>query len=351
MSIEQWKQEALDIGLNKPETKDYVLKKQKEQALALERERQREKEAHELAMHKLTAEREKEKEAHELKLAELRAQNVANGDDNGNRSQAPALSVHRLKLAPFKESDKIEIFISRFEEAAQVMRYDDATKRIQFMSLFEGQALEVIHRLDENAREYVDMKEALLAAYGMSVDELKKQFFTAAIKDDETAVQFAARLKGYFDQWRRKDGVEDTVEGIKDLILRAQYVKSCPSELVTRLKMDKVNSLDGMKEMANSYFEACGRKKKPEKSNNAQAEPTEPARGVVNVGGDTSRPWSSPRNNNFHGSGTRQKVGNYGSYFKQGYNHSWKPSQRQNFERRPTAHAQAPSNAGKMQHS
>ena len=27
--------------------------------------------------------------------------------------------------------------------------------------------------------------------------------------------------------------------------------------------MDKVNSLEGMKEMANSYFEACGRKKNP----------------------------------------------------------------------------------------
>ena len=170
----------------------------------------------------------------------------------------------QLKLAPFKVTDRIEMFIARFEEAAEVMQFDEAMKRIQFMSLFEGQALEVIHRLDEDARDYECMKEALLSAYGKSVEDLKKQFFSATLGDDETAIQFAARLKGYFEQWRRKDGAEDTAEGIKDLILRAQYVKSCPEELVARLKMDKVKSLCEMKEMANSYFEACGRRKEPD---------------------------------------------------------------------------------------
>ena len=190
------------------------------------------------------------------------------------------MPVPQLKLASFKETDKIEMFIARFEEAAQVMRFNEAMKRIHFMSLFEGQALEVIHRLDENSREYEDMKEALLSAYGKSVEQLKEQFFSATLGDDETAVQFAARLKGYLEQWRRKDGAEDTLEGLKDLILRAQYVKSCPEELVARLKMDKVNSLEGMKEMAESYFEACGRKKKNMK---ASPPPSQPSASQSNV--------------------------------------------------------------------
>ena len=166
------------------------------------------------------------------------------------------MPVPQFKLASFKETDKIEMFIARFEEVAQVMRFDEAMKRIQFMSLFEGQALEVIHRLDENSREYEDMKEALLSAYGKSVEELKEQFFSATLGDDETAVQFAARLKGYFEQWRRKDGADNSLEGIKDLILRAQYLESCPEELVARLKMEKVKSLSKMKELADSYFES-----------------------------------------------------------------------------------------------
>ena len=208
-------------------------------------------------------EREREREAHELRLAELQA-NAGAAGNNGNGNGGPLMPVPQLKLAPFKETDRIEMFIARFEEAAQVMPFDEAVKRIQFISLFEGQALEVIHRLDDDSRDYESMKEALLSAYGKSVEELKQQFFSATLGDDETAVQFAARLKGYFEQWRRKDGAEDTIEGIKDLILRAQYVKSCPEELVARLKMDKVKSLDEMKEMANSYFEACGRQKEPD---------------------------------------------------------------------------------------
>ena len=52
------------------------------------------------------------------------------------------------------------------------------------------------------------------------------------------------------------------MEGIKDLILRTQFLHSCPSELITRIKIDKVNSLGDMKEMAQNYFEACGRRKR-----------------------------------------------------------------------------------------
>ena len=139
-------------------------------------------------MQRMAVEREKEREEHELRMAEQRA--AANAGNNS--TLASTVKAPKLKLNSFKETDRIEIFISRFEEAAEYMKFDDDAKRVQFMSLFEGKALEVIHRLDENAREYKDMKEALLAAYGMSVDDLKRQFFSATLGEDETAIQFAA---------------------------------------------------------------------------------------------------------------------------------------------------------------
>ena len=334
-----------------------MLERRRDHKHALEREREKEKgnrererkgterethtQAHELEMQKLAVQRENDRKAHALKMAELQASQSNNGNAsvNGVVSHALVASVHRLKLAPFRESDRIEIFISRFEEAADVMKYDEATKRIQFMSLFEGQALEVIHRLDEQSRKYEDMKNALLSAYGMSVDELKKQFFTASISDDETAIQFGARLKGYFEQWRRKDGADDTVEGIKDLIFRAQFVKSCPKELVTRLKMDKVKSLEAMKDMANSYFEACGRKKKPVKINNSQAL-SSVSGNVASAPAEHSRSWHSPKGNNTYG--MRPRVGYSGPHFKQSHNQSWRHPQRGNFERKQTPNVPTP---------
>ena len=354
MSVTEWKAEAVDLGMTNKEIKEYVLKQQQRQAekeRAQEREadyqREKEREAHALEMKKLEADREREKEAHELRLAQANAAAGAAGNNghNGNGNGGPQPHVPQLKLAPYKVSDRIEVFIARFEEAAQVMQFDEATKRIQFMSLFEGQALEIIHRLDENSREYKDMKEALLSAYGKSVEELKRQFFAATLGDDETAVQFAARLKGYLEQWRRKDGAEDTAEGIKDLILRAQYVKSCPEELVARLKMDKVNSLEGMKEMAESYFEACGRKKKQVKANPPPSQPPV-SQPNAQTSGVASRPWHSNKYND-SSFAPRPRAGNYSPQYRN--NQSWKQSPRGNFERKPSANEQTPRAAYEYQ--
>ena len=281
--FQEWKEEAAELGMNAKETKEYITRKQKEHAQALEwererererekdreREREREREAHELELQKLRDDREKEKEAHELQLAQLQA--AANGSGNVSMSSQAPVQLPRLKLAPFKTTDRIEVFIARFEEAADVMQFDDAAKRIQFMSLFEGQALEIIHRLDDRERDYAHMKDALLAAYGKSVEELKRQFFSASLGDEETPVQYATRLKAYLEQWRKKDGADDTAAGIKDLFLRAQFLQSCPEQLVARLKMDKVNSLDEMKEVADAYFEACPREEVSVRETNTSA--------------------------------------------------------------------------------
>ena len=331
-----------------------------------ERQREKEKEEYELELQRLRVQREKDQRDHELRIAQTNA-GLLNGD--GARPQTPVESCPKLKLAHFKEGDKIEIFIARFEEAANLMNYSENAKRVHFMSLFEGKALEVIHRLDESARSYSDMKNALLAAYGMSVDQLKRQFFSAKLNDDETAIQFAARLKGYFEQWLEKDGVTQTVEGIKDLVLRAQYIKSCPEELVTRLKMDKVKSLDEMKENADAYFEACGRKKRPVVNYNNTAQNETPINGKFSSNGQSAgaanRPWPSAKNNYPHTqrpktpyNGQKSYQGNhgYGAHWNKGAAGMYEPQPqrgnqdwRQNFQPMQPQNSQFKGHAQTMQ--
>ena len=299
--LELWREEALSLGLTKSETKDYVLSKEKEKQRAAERDRELQRERHEAEMLRLQAERERDREAHELAMARLQIEaNHGNNNNNGNNNHTQPSHLPRLKLATYKEKDRIETFIARFEEAAEAMHYDEVAKRVQFMTLFEGHALEVIHRLDEDSREYEHMKEALLAAYGLSTDDLKKQFFSAGIREDETGSQFAARIKGYFQQWRSKDGAADTVEGIRDLILRAQFVKSCPDDLVARLKMDRVSTLDEMKIMADSFFEAHGGRKRPGRPVNWQTQPS-PSGKTVQSSSEAGRPWKSGKGSHSHG--------------------------------------------------
>ena len=185
------------------------------------------------------------------------------------------------------------------------------------------------------------MREALLAAYGKSVEELQQQFEDADVGKDETTPQFLARLKGHLEEWRKKDGIQDNGEGWRDLMLRTKFVRLCPEELVTKFKMDKVKTFEQMGEMATCYFEARGRKKKAIKNNSSPSQPPVPQQSAQ-ASGVASRPWHSARyNNNSYDSHPRT-----GSYYPQyrgnNNNPSWRQPQRGNFERRPAANNQAP---------
>ena len=194
--------------------------------------------------------------------------------------------------------------------------------------------LEIIHRLDQDDRDYEKMKTALLAAYGLSAEKLKERFFSASMCNNETASQFASRLGAYLRDWQAKDGAEDTVEGIKDLFLRAQFVKSCPQELVARLKVDKVGNLKEMSEMAEAYFEAYdGKKGKPKphtegKSDLASKEPPAEVTARERVPQPPPRPsfgYKDRPNNNFRRNysdrSTRGKW--YGPRYEGRHNATW----------------------------
>ncbi|MPC45215.1 hypothetical protein E2C01_038907 [Portunus trituberculatus] len=127
---------------------------------------------------------------------------VGQVNDEGSANYGNGGSSHpskpRIKLPSFKPgSDRIEFFIERFVQAADALEYDEVTKKLQFVTLFEGKPLEIIHRLDPANRDYKNMKEALLAAYGLPAEKLKEQFFSASMNSNETASQFASRLEAY----------------------------------------------------------------------------------------------------------------------------------------------------------
>ena len=78
-------------------------------------------------------------------------------------------------------------------------------------------------RIDKPNTMLEGMKQALLQAYGLTVEEARKQFQSAKIRENETAAQFVVRLSNYLTLWIEKDRIEDTADGIKDLLLRTQF--------------------------------------------------------------------------------------------------------------------------------
>ena len=215
-----------------------------------ERERQREREREE--------ERARVRE-HEKAMLELQAQIAHRERENGggtNRTNFP--TTPRIKIPKYQVGERIEPFIARFEDLASACEFDENSKAIQFLSLFDGSALGVLHRIRGDSRTYEAMKQALLKAYGLSIEDTRKQFHNARIEANETAVQFLDRLLGHLDEWIAKDGTPDTKEGLRDLIIRSQLVRSFPNDLVALVKIDHCHTAKEMAEKADAYFEAHG---------------------------------------------------------------------------------------------
>jgi len=261
MSAGVYVEEAKLMGLEDPMAiVDYVSKRQAEEREERARQREREKEEreerdrqreHELKMQQMKIEEEERNRRHQLEM--VRVQTETNGGSPAQPSTLP-----HIRLPAFKEGERIEPYIHRFEDLAELYQFDEATKKLHFQSLFEGKPLEILHRLDASDKTYLSMKSALMRAYGLTVDEAKLQFNRAMMQDKETAAQFLVRLSGYLDQWLEKDGTPNTKEGLRDLVLRSQLEKSCPQDLVAQFKIHKTKTAEQMADKADAHFSAFG---------------------------------------------------------------------------------------------
>ncbi|KAK3881580.1 hypothetical protein Pcinc_013962 [Petrolisthes cinctipes] len=242
--------EAQLLGIEgKAELQVYVKDRQEEERLERAAIRENEREQRE---------QEKLKWEHEKEVLELKLRASESQSSSGSEGVSSTTVTPRLQLSKYVEGDDIEPFIERFEMVADTYRLNDDIKKLEFINLFDGKALSILHRLDSTARDYENMKKALLQAYGLTVDDARNQFWRASLQDKETVAQFSARLTSYLDQWLEKAETPKTLEGVKDLLLRTQLEKSCPPELSAQLKTNKVKMLETMVDMADAHFTAYG---------------------------------------------------------------------------------------------
>ena len=73
---------------------------------------------------------------------------------------------------------------------------------------------------EEDALHYEKLKEAILYRYDYTEDGFRENFRKSKAQKNESPEQFIARLKGYLRRWIELAPVEQTYDGIVDLILR-----------------------------------------------------------------------------------------------------------------------------------
>ena len=193
---------------------------------------------------------------HELALASVKT----------DESNPPSVqgSLPGLKLPRFQEGkDEIDDFLRRFERIAATQKWDRSSYHLYLSSLLSGKALKIYVSLSDSILEdYDSLKEGLLKAYAVDADFYRKRFRESKVKDNETYVQLATRMRQDFNHWMSLDNVEKDYESVCDFMVRDQLLYNCPYDLRLFLKERTFENTLAMTQAADR-FRSAHRSTKP----------------------------------------------------------------------------------------
>ncbi|KAH7935036.1 hypothetical protein HPB52_003191 [Rhipicephalus sanguineus] len=120
-----------------------------------------------------------------------------------------------------------------------------------------GEALTVIGRLDSNAAtDYDQLKATLLQRFRYTAEGYREKFRNARPEDNETAMQYAGRISGYFDHWIEMSQTDKSFDSLRDAMIGEQFLESCSMPLRVFLKERNCKTLDALAKNADCFIEA-----------------------------------------------------------------------------------------------
>ena len=198
------------------------------------------------------------KREHELELARIAAMNgdgrTAERGDREDRAKAP-------KLPSFVDGkDDLDAYLQRFERFAETAKWKKDGWASKLSALLSGRALEVYSRLSEDAaKDYDRVKIALMKRYDLTEDGYRRKFRASKPEVDESPEQFIVRLDRYLLRWLELSNTERSFDGLKDLIVKEQFIDSCPKDLAIHLRERAPETLAKIAKIADQYLEAHGK--------------------------------------------------------------------------------------------
>ena len=198
------------------------------------------------------------KREHELELARIAAMNgdgrTAERGDREDRAKAP-------KLPSFVDGkDDLDAYLQRFERFAETAKWKKDGWASKLSALLSGRALEVYSRLSEDAaKDYDRVKIALMKRYDLTEDGYRRKFRASKPEVDESPEQFIVRLDRYLLRWLELSNTARSFDGLKDLIVKEQFIDSCPKDLAIHLRERAPETLAKIAKIADQYLEAHGK--------------------------------------------------------------------------------------------
>ena len=173
-------------------------------------------------------------------------------------NEKPRMARPIIELPCFdEESDTIDSYLRHFERVASYEGWDIASYPIYLSTLLTGKARDVYCRLPlALANDYRYLKKALLAKYQLTVDDYRRKFFSVKQVNGESCTNLCGDLEFNLDQWLELSNVEKTFEGLRELLLREQFLYSCKKDMALFLKVRAPVDQKSMLDLAINYERA-----------------------------------------------------------------------------------------------
>ena len=95
--------------------------------------------------------------------------------------------------------------------------------------------------------------------YDFTEDDHRRKFRASQPEVDESPEQFILRVDRYLLRWLELSNTDRSFEGLKDLIVKEQFIDSCPKELAIHLRERAPETLVQIAKIADQYLEARGK--------------------------------------------------------------------------------------------
>ncbi|XP_076462144.1 uncharacterized protein LOC143294651 [Babylonia areolata] len=208
-----------------------------------EEQHQQQREEHSLRLEVLQREKKGKNYGNSMVMDQVEGES----DTDDDRGFSPS-------LPKFDDSKgDISSWLKRFERVATLYGWKKSTWATRVSTRLTGKAEDVYNNLsDADAGDYDKLKEQLLARYQLNAETYRRRFRNCKRKDNETFVQFSARLQDNLKQWHEQSKIPD----LKQLILLEQFLQSLQADMAAYVMEKQPQSLEEAVASAEVYFMA-----------------------------------------------------------------------------------------------
>ena len=112
---------------------------------------------------------------------------------------------------------------------------------------------------EEAAKDYDKVKIALMKRFDLTEHGYRRKFRVSKPEVDESPEQFIVRLDRYLLRWLELSDTAQTFDGLKNLIVKEQFIDPCPKDLAIHLRENAPETLAKIAKIADQYLEAHGK--------------------------------------------------------------------------------------------